>query len=144
MDRSLVQPDAASHLDRQPLARRVRARQHPGRRMSRFSNARTTLRCDLSPVHEGGGTTDPTTTIIAMTTPTPSGRTGEAQLVVRAVAGEGDELLDAGRAVGVAHGEGEQAGLESDAFVGGVGVPVGGVRALGGGEFVAGGLDCGP
>src|SRR5262245_36261459 len=60
------------------------------------------------------------------------------------MAGEGDELLDAGGAVGVAHGEREQAGPEGDALVGGVGAPRSGVGALGGGGLVAGGLECGP
>jgi hypothetical protein len=46
--------------------------------MSAIPNTRLPLRCDLSRVTRGGGTTDRTKTIIVMTTPTPSGRTGEA------------------------------------------------------------------
>src|SRR5918994_1507688 len=42
------------------------------------TNARTTLRCDLSHVQRGGGIPHPTKSIIVMTTPTPSGRTGDA------------------------------------------------------------------
>jgi hypothetical protein len=52
--------------------------------MKAIPNARTTLRCDLSAVEERAGTTDPTTSMILMTTPEHSGEPGEAHRAARA------------------------------------------------------------